>query len=156
MTRRERFRWCSLTPHSCRGVVSAQADKFSGDTPAISTNDAHWAIAKPRMVTRTILTLFENFGPPLPEKKVTNGNTNADQSGAGQRFFVAAALSRDPCVDPSGRRRHYASSGAWRNPHAKRVRDAARHLSRLRPGGHEIRALLGQNKNQLNPGCRKI
>jgi hypothetical protein len=104
------------------------------------------------MATRNILTLFENFDPPLPEKKVTNGNTNADQSGAGQRFFVAAALSRDLRVDPSGKRRHHASSGAWRNPYAKRVQDAARRLSRLRPGGQEIQALLGQIKDQLNPG----
>jgi hypothetical protein len=63
--------------------VSAQAEKFAGNTSAISTNDTHWGMAKPRIVTRTILTLFENFGPPLPEKKVTNGNTNADQPGAG-------------------------------------------------------------------------
>jgi hypothetical protein len=37
------------------------------------------------MVVRNILTLFENFSPPFPEKEVRNGNTNADQSAAGQR-----------------------------------------------------------------------
>jgi hypothetical protein len=46
--------------------------------------------------------LFENFAPRFPEKKVRNGNTNADQTGAGQRFFAPCARTRVGSPSPTG------------------------------------------------------